>query len=135
MSASETAETFRSRCPYRLHKDVSDERATNRNCLRADAIGQFGIMPRCSLKTPSHWPPQATALRWIGSGGTVTVFGACSANCPLGHKWCSRCGHTLDAHSLVSGVDHCWVESCGCDGFIEGSQIAGKLHKALEVCK
>lgn len=44
-------------------------------------IGQ-GV-PRCLNKRPSNWPAEASSLRWIGSGGEPTVFGACTPNkCP-----------------------------------------------------
>jgi hypothetical protein len=37
---------------------------------------------RCMLKTPEHWPKNATALRWIRSGGSAMVLGVCDRNCP-----------------------------------------------------
>ena len=38
---------------------------------------------RCLNKKPDHWPTNATALRWIGSGGDYFVFGHCSqCDCP-----------------------------------------------------
>jgi hypothetical protein len=39
--------------------------------------------PRCMNKRPEHWPASASALRWLASGGTALVLGACSNPCPL----------------------------------------------------
>lgn len=38
--------------------------------------------PRCTLKPPEDWP-EGMVLRWLGSGGTPFVLGACMPNqCP-----------------------------------------------------
>lgn len=70
-------------CPYRLTADRPPARQESRNRLRMDAIGQCGPAPRCILKRPQHWPESATGLRWIASGGSITVFGDCSQACPV----------------------------------------------------
>jgi hypothetical protein len=39
--------------------------------------------PRCLLRIPAHWREGASALRWIGSGGSPLVFGRCRpGRCP-----------------------------------------------------
>jgi hypothetical protein len=39
--------------------------------------------PRCIERLPKHWPAGSSALRWIGSGGDVLVFGLCAFGpCP-----------------------------------------------------
>jgi hypothetical protein len=72
-------------CGHLARTSADDLPATNRNRLRVDAI--MTETPRCLLKRPSHWPESASALRWIGSGGSAFVFGHCvgskSARCPL----------------------------------------------------
>ncbi len=40
-------------------------------------------VPRCTRKLPPHWKGSgASALRWLGSGGSPLVFGRCSPICP-----------------------------------------------------
>jgi hypothetical protein len=40
-------------------------------------------LARCTRKLPEHWAGSgASALRWLGSGGSPLVFGECSADCP-----------------------------------------------------
>lgn len=38
-------------------------------------------MPRCPRKLPAHWPATASALNWVGSGGSPLVFGVCDGAC------------------------------------------------------
>lgn len=64
-------------CPYRI--DLPVERRPG-NALNVE-IG--APMPRCRLRTPEHWGG-ASALRWLGSGGTPLVLGNCvRSQCPL----------------------------------------------------
>jgi hypothetical protein len=38
-------------------------------------------VPRCLFKQPAEWRGRgASALRWIGSGGSALVFGPCTPN-------------------------------------------------------
>lgn len=50
------------------------------NALNVE-IGQPAA--RCLNKRPEHWPKQASALRWIASGGEALVFGVCGSSCPM----------------------------------------------------
>lgn len=39
--------------------------------------------PRCTLQPPEHWGDGASVTRWLGSGGSPLVLGACQvASCP-----------------------------------------------------
>lgn len=52
------------------------------NALNIEHFVNFST--RCRLKLPEHWTGSgASSLRWLGSGGDPTVFGACTPErCP-----------------------------------------------------
>lgn len=66
--------------------DVPDKQ---RNALRVEMAANPRT-PRCMAKPPAHWPaakgadPIDMSIRWIGSGGSSLVFGACTPDhrCP-----------------------------------------------------
>lgn len=64
-------------CPHLLQPELPRRPA---NALNIE-VGQPS--PRCNLKRPDHWPEGASALRWLGSGGSPLVFGRCDRACPL----------------------------------------------------
>lgn len=69
----------REHCRFRIAPGIIPRRA-NALCV------EVGAWPstRCTLKLPSHWTGAgASALRWLGSGGSPLVLGRCTANCPL----------------------------------------------------
>ena len=67
----------RTTCTYKIELDVT-RRPANALCVE---IGT--PLPRCTLKLPSHWTgTEASALRWLASGGSPLVLGPCSASCP-----------------------------------------------------
>jgi len=45
-------------------------------------------LPRCKLKAPEEWRGReprsgfSLVIRWLGSGGSPFVLGACTPNCP-----------------------------------------------------
>jgi hypothetical protein len=60
-------------------------------------------IPRCKLCPPPHWRG-ASVTRWLLSGGSPLVLGACTrVFCPLKPDHCDACGHTAELHTLVSG--------------------------------
>lgn len=66
-------------CRFRVVPCIVERRA-NALCVEVGAWPQ----PRCTLKLPSHWTGKgASALRWLGSGGSPLVLGLCTAHCPL----------------------------------------------------
>jgi len=71
-----------SSCQSRVTPDLERRPA---NALNIE-IGQ--PLPRCINQPPAHWGDRApSALRWIGSGGSPLVFGACSPRtCPLARE-------------------------------------------------
>ena len=83
---------FSKNCPHRIVLGIEPRPVNGLNV----EIGSFS--DRCFLKTPAHWPKNATGLRWIGSGGSAIVFGRCTMKCALGHEWCPECGHRKESH-------------------------------------
>lgn len=74
---SEAFARYCSACPNRITPAL--ERRPG-NALNVE-IGQG--LDRCRLRTPKHWNG-ASALRWLASGGSPLVLGACSrSSCPL----------------------------------------------------
>ena len=72
----------RNGCRFRIVPGIVPRRA-NALCIEVGAWPQ----PRCTLKLPDHWTGKgASALRWLGSGGSALVFGNCSARCPRDDK-------------------------------------------------
>jgi hypothetical protein len=68
----------RRECPFLIQPGIVP-RPANALCIEAGAWPSA----RCTLKLPEHWKgPGASALRWLGSGGSALVFGRCTANCP-----------------------------------------------------
>jgi hypothetical protein len=65
-------------CPHRLESIVERRRA-NALCVEVGTP-----LPRCILKPSTNTAGQKIdAIRWLGSGGSVFVFGACTPNnCP-----------------------------------------------------
>ena len=65
-------------CQFCKHIPLPERKA---NALNVE-VGS--PLPRCMLKTPSHWPAHMTGFRWIVSGGDAYVFGPCTpnGNCP-----------------------------------------------------
>lgn len=110
-NATKGFKAFLARCPYRVEVELSRRPG---NCIAVE-IGQ--LLDRCALKVPENWKrdARATASRWILSGGSPLVLGACSIECALGHHWCTNCGHLLESHGTVfAELGHCLVEWCGC---------------------
>jgi hypothetical protein len=67
----------RDTCVHRIVLGI-ERRPANALCIEI-----MTPLPRCTLKLPDHWTGSgASALRWIGSGGSYLVFGRCSQNCP-----------------------------------------------------
>lgn len=65
-------------CPYRVEVALTPRPVNGLNV----EIGQ--PIDRCTMRPPEHWPATASVLRWLGSGGSALVLGACSAlHCPL----------------------------------------------------
>lgn len=65
-------------CPNLIELDVP-RRPGNGLCIEVGTP-----LPRCKLRTPSHWPQNGPgAARWLLSGGSPLVFGPC---CPKGCK-------------------------------------------------
>ena len=101
--------TFRDNCPY-LRRPRLEPRRSNAFNIE---IGAPAL--RCILKPPASWP-EGMVLRWIGSGGSLLVFGKCTAgDCALGQQWCPKCGHRMEFHGMKLGMD-CCVLGCSCDG-------------------
>lgn len=70
----------RPRCLYRLQSAVVRRPA---NALNLETIKPSD---RCRLQPPPYWPTETSALRWLGSGGSVLVFEPCERKtCPLRH--------------------------------------------------
>lgn len=68
---------LRASCVYKIALGIP-RRPANALCVEI-----MEPLPRCTLKLPSHWTGTgASALRWLGSGGSPLVLGRCSANCP-----------------------------------------------------
>lgn len=67
-------------CPYLVEHGALPRQS---NALRIEICTPA---PRCILKLPGHWSEgakRAGGLRWIGSGGSVLVFGVCTPEqCP-----------------------------------------------------
>lgn len=70
---------FAAACDQRIELGVPPRRA---NALNLE-VGQ--PMTRCRMRTPEHWgDADPGARRWIGSGGSLLVFGHCEPGaCPL----------------------------------------------------
>lgn len=66
----------RETCPSR--RELAVERRPG-NALNVE-IG--AAVPRCVERRPDHWPDAMSSQRWIGSGGSLLVFGLCVGECP-----------------------------------------------------
>lgn len=69
-------------CPY-YRTPPENKRPGNALSVEVPLSGA----PRCTLKTPSNWPPSISAARWLLSGGDVLVFGHCDSICPRNAVW------------------------------------------------
>jgi len=97
-------------CPYRKVPELQRRPVNGLNI----EIGQG--RNRCILQKPAHWP-DGSVLRWLGSGGSITVFGICCAvHCPLKPDFCG-CGHRRDNHDWPCKAPGCNVSDCGCDEY------------------
>ena len=105
MSAAEGFRRYADRCPNRTTMTLERRPVNGLNI----EIGQG--CDRCKARTPDHWPAHMGALRWLASGGSALVFGACEASaCPLKPNHCA-CGHRADNHEPTRG---CIVFGCAC---------------------
>ena len=102
-------EQYASKCPHRVTTEV-ERRPANALCIES-----FTGSARCLLKLPDHWEEGTSALRWIGSGGSVLVFGLCSRPCANGMVWCPECGHRKEHHWDQGCVVKKTGESCLCN--------------------
>jgi hypothetical protein len=69
-------------CDQRIDLGVERRRA---NALNVE-IGTPAS--RCKMKLPEHWkqiggPTAMSSSRWLASGGSPLVLGACSSSCPM----------------------------------------------------
>jgi hypothetical protein len=104
---------FKKDCPHKL--TPADSRRPG-NALNVEI--PCSPSERCRLKIPENWPDDSHAARWINSGGSELVFGACSQPCGLGQEWCPDCGHRRESH-LEHLKSCCPVHDrgfpCGCE--------------------
>ncbi len=69
--------TLRASCCFRIDFGIERRPA---NALNVEIMTPLS---RCRQKLPEHWTGTgASALRWLGSGGSALVFGHCSRPCP-----------------------------------------------------
>lgn len=74
-------EDFAPTCPDRIDAPL-------RRGVNALNMEPMDAASRCKQRLPGHWTGTgASALRWLGSGGSVLVFGRCHCRaCPRGKE-------------------------------------------------